>query len=144
RGQALNLLAGLEQVVARAERLLAGALSDFLRAIQLDARTYLPELRAWLLPHLSWRGNRRAAQGDFEGAIEDSNQAIRLEPWAALHYYNRGLAWAGLDERAEAIADFSQAIKLDPHYFEAYNNRAAMWAEAGRLAEAIADLTRAI
>jgi len=53
-------------------------------------------------------------------AIEDYNEAIRLDPNLASAYFNRGVWYQSGDK---AIADYNKAIELDPNYAEAYSNR---------------------
>ena len=60
---------------------------------------------------------------DYQGAIEDYTQAIRLKPDLAEAYYNRGLAKSDLGDKQGAIADFNEAIRLKPDYANAYYNR---------------------
>ena len=71
------------------------------------------------------RGDQHSAIKDYDHAIADYSQAIRLNPDYAEAYNNRGLAYSltGKTEMANAIADYSQAIKLRPTYAYAYNNR---------------------
>jgi tetratricopeptide (TPR) repeat protein len=61
---------------------------------------------------------------DFEGAIKDLTEAIRLKPDWAEAYINRGLAFYGLKQLENAIADYSQAIRLKPNDSAGYFNRA--------------------
>jgi Flp pilus assembly protein TadD len=43
---------------------------------------------------LGRRGERKIQQGDYEGAIQDLNQALSINPNDALAYGNRGYARA--------------------------------------------------
>ena len=61
-------------------------------------------------------------KGDFDRAIADYNQVIRLYPKHAPGYANRGRAFFYSGSLARARADFEQALLLDPKY--AY---AALW-----------------
>ena len=74
------------------------------------------------------QGTLRIEKGDLDLAIEDFNQAIRLNAKFAVAYDNRGLAWGRKKEYDKAIADYSEAIRLDPKLVNAWNNRA--WEEA--------------
>ena len=58
------------------------------------------------------RGAARGDLGDFEGAIEDFNTAIRLKPEDVSAYDNRGNAKIALGEQEAAEADFVKARKL--------------------------------
>ena len=73
------------------------------------------------------RGFARADKKEYDKAIADFSEAIRLDPKDATAYYNRGIAWAGKNEYDKAIADYSEAIRLDPKDASAYINRGAAW-----------------
>jgi len=81
---------------------------------------------------------------DGQRAIEDYNEAIRLDPKFALAYNNRGAAYGDKNERDRAIADYSEAIRLDPKYAEAYYNRGANHLLIKAYPWVIADLNEAI
>jgi len=83
-------------------------------------------------------------QGDYERAIADLNEAIRLDPKSAVAYNNRGSAYAFQGDIDRAIADFSEAIRLDPKFAAAYNNRGFAYLNQGRTDRAIADFDEAI
>ncbi|MEB3192714.1 MAG: TIR domain-containing protein [Snowella sp.] len=57
-------------------------------------------------------GYNKAQSGDYQGAIADFNQAIKIKPDNALAYYNRGLAKYNLGDKQGAINDFNQAAQL--------------------------------
>ena len=71
------------------------------------------------------------AKKDYDKAIADGNEAIRLAPTYALAYNSRGNAWDAKKEYDKAIADFGEAIRLEPKYALAYANRGQAWAEEG-------------
>ena len=52
-------------------------------------------------------------QGDYQGAIADSNKAIVINPQFAPAYSNRGNAKIGLKDSHGACADFKKAVSLD-------------------------------
>ena len=85
------------------------------------------------------RGFLFAKREDWDSAIADFTQAIKLRPAYAYTYYNRGTAYAEKGDYDRAIADFNQAIKLDPSLAAAYNNRGIAYAEKGDYDRAIAD-----
>ena len=60
------------------------------------------------------RGVAKAALGDAEGAIEDFDAAIRINPEYTEIYYDRGRAKATLGQKEAAQVDFEKAKKLDP------------------------------
>jgi tetratricopeptide (TPR) repeat protein len=61
------------------------------------------------------RGNAYAGKGQSDRAIEDFDQAIRLNPNNAEAFYNRGVALRALGQQARAIADFAKARQLNPN-----------------------------
>ena len=82
--------------------------------------------------------------GNYEGAVEDLNQAIGLNPKNALAYNKRGDAYYRLGDYEQAQADSSQAILLNPQDANAYFDRGFAFSELGKYKEAIADYTQAI
>ena len=60
------------------------------------------------------RGVAKAALGDYNGAIEDFSECIRLNPKKALYYHDRGEAKEALNQHEEAIVDFQKTKKLYP------------------------------
>jgi len=70
------------------------------------------------------RGLAHAAKKEFEKAIADYDQAIRLSPRNAKAYYDRGLARVELKRFDQALADYDATIRLDPRFDEAYLSRA--------------------
>jgi len=90
------------------------------------------------------RGILFAACGDYERAIRDFTQALRLDPDMPGAYNSRGLAHFARTDYDQAIADFTQAINLDSNYAAAYYNRALVYASKGNYDRAIDDYNQAI
>lgn len=57
-------------------------------------------------------GIKKAASGDYNGAIIEFDKAVQTNPYYALAYYNRGLAKNSLGYYDEAIADIDKSIEL--------------------------------
>ncbi|GAB6392266.1 MAG: tetratricopeptide repeat protein [Treponematales bacterium] len=89
------------------------ALDDLTRAIALN-----PTANAYSYCGLAYNG-----LGEYDKAIADHTQAIRLEPDDAKHLIDRGLAYEDKGDYDRAIADYTQAIRLDPDNVDAYYNR---------------------
>lgn len=60
------------------------------------------------------RGTAALDQHDYDTAIAEFTEVIRLDPTADAAYHNRASAYADKKEYAKAIADYEQAIRLAP------------------------------
>ncbi|MEH2069134.1 MAG: tetratricopeptide repeat protein [Nostoc sp.] len=89
-------------------------------------------------------GNDKYQKKDYQGAIEDFNQAIKINPNYANAYKYRGDAHYYLGDKEGAIEDYSQAIKINPNYANAYNNQGFVRSELGYKNSAIEDYSQAI
>src|SRR5262249_24783876 len=69
------------------------------------------------------RGRAFADQGEFDRAIADLDQAIRIDPNYADAYNNRDIAYNGKGNPERAVRDFDRAIEIDPNYAIAIFNR---------------------
>lgn len=65
---------------------------------------------------LNLRATARNRLGDFKGALQDAEAAVRILPQSALAHWARSFALAGLGRRAEALASVQQAAALDPRF----------------------------
>ncbi len=90
------------------------------------------------------KGLEKFDKKDFQGAITDFSEAIKLKPDYAEAYYNRGNAYSELADNNKAITDFSEAIKLKPGYAEAYTGRGIVHNDMGNRQDAITDYEQAI
>ena len=70
------------------------------------------------------RGRARQWAGDLDGAINDYDTALRLDPEDAVAFSYRGHIWQLKGNLDRAIADFDAVIGLDPQDPAASNNRA--------------------
>jgi len=104
----------------------------------------------------SVRGNRYYNQDDYDRAIADFNNAIRIDPNYAYAYRMRGYSYSyraritsrnkadRLADMNNAIADLTQAIRLEPNNASAYRERGYAYRLISDFDRAIADLTQAI
>ena len=89
-------------------------------------------------------GNADNDGGNYDLAIENFNEAIKLKPDFAAAYTNRGLVYRNKRNYDRAIEDHTKAIELNPDYAEAYFNRGNTYTEKGDFDLAIVDFTKAI
>ena len=102
-------------------------------------------------PSGSLRGIREVSRAgcprkktEYDKAISDYAEAIRLNPNNAAIFANRGWAWLQEAEFDKAVADYTEAIRLNPKDSRAYCNRGWVQFQRGRLDKAIADCSEAI
>jgi tetratricopeptide (TPR) repeat protein len=69
------------------------------------------------------RGVAYKAKGEMDRAIQDYDEAIRLEPDVNSFFLNRGNAYQVKGDYRRAIEDYDQAIYLKPDYADAFNAR---------------------
>ena len=90
------------------------------------------------------RGAEWLRKEDYDRAIADSTEALKLFPESTLAHNNRGLAWKHKGDLDRALADYSEAIRIDPDNPGAYINRAAIREQQGDKRGAIDDLKKAL
>jgi lipoprotein NlpI len=91
--------------------------------------------------------NRGAAyfdKRDFDHAIQDYDEAIRLNPDLAVSFYGRGDSYDHKGDFDHAIQDESEAIRLNPKFSYAYDARGRAQRNKGDFDEAIEDYSEAI
>lgn len=90
------------------------------------------------------RGVGYYSKGDYDRAIQDTDQAIRLNPNEPSFYYTSGLAYKKKGNFDRAIQDFDEAIRLNPTFERAYYDRGNAYIDKEEYNRAIQDLNRAI
>jgi tetratricopeptide (TPR) repeat protein len=90
------------------------------------------------------QGVAYAKKGNFDRAITEYNEAIRLDPKNAGAFFSRGVAYAEKGDRDLAIADYSEVIRLNPKNAVAFANRGADYFKKGDFDRAVADSSEAI
>ena len=96
-----------------------------------------------LFPRLM-RAGIWADKKEFDKAIAEYTEAIRLDPESSYSYRGRGRTWSTNGEPEKAVADYTEAIRLDPESSCAYLGRGWTWGTSGESDKAIADYTEAI
>jgi tetratricopeptide (TPR) repeat protein len=101
-------------------------------------------------------GNAYFAKGDFDQAIENFSEAIKLSPQFNVAFNNRANAYVAKKDYGRAIEDFNEAIRLNPghitgvdlpepfDYSIAFTNRGFAYASLNDYDHAIRDFDEAI
>ena len=90
------------------------------------------------------RGVGYLLQQNFDRAIVEFNEALKVDRTYKRSYNSRGNAWKGKGELDLAVADYNEAIHLDPQFSFPYNGRASVWYNKGEWDRAIADYNEVI
>ena len=89
------------------------------------------------------RGYAYQARGEYDRAIQDYDEAIRLKPDAFV-YGNRGSAYHAKGDNDRAIQDYDEAIRLRPDEALAYSGRGIAYRDKGQIDRAIQDFDKDI
>jgi tetratricopeptide (TPR) repeat protein len=83
--------------------------------------------------------------GDYEGALADNNESIKLGPTSSYAYSGRAFTYAkGFREFDNAIRDCNEAIRLDAGNARAYSTRGYSYAALGQFDRAFSDCEESI
>ena len=77
------------------------------------------------------QGEDRLASNEFDKALADFNEAIKLDPNYAPAYIGRAQTWAKKHYRDREIADYTEAIRRDPANAAYRIARAESWSAQG-------------
>jgi protein O-mannosyl-transferase len=89
-------------------------------------------------------GTSLMKKGDLDGAINNFQEALKIEPENINAHVSMGLALGYKRNFDGAITHFRAAIKINPRIPEIYNSLAVALAYTGRTDEAIAQLNKAL
>jgi len=89
-------------------------------------------------------GASNAGLRQFDAAIENYKQALKIKPDYAEAYYNMGIALKDKGNLEEAIESYIKALKIKPDYAEAYYNMGNALKDKGNLEEAIESYIKAL
>jgi len=103
------------------------------KARQLDPlSSALPTMISWCL----------YLKGDYRGAIQAADTAIRLDSGFWFAHMENGYNWLALDRYPEAIAQFEKAVSLNPESTISLAGLGGTYARGGRRNEALAVIAR--
>ena len=90
------------------------------------------------------RGNAWNSKGEYDRAIAEYDQALRLKPDFAAVYNDRAYAWYHKGEYDKAFADYTTALELDPAHSDWWSERAICCRMRGDYGRAMLDLNQAV
>jgi len=146
------IIATLAALLAPTASARAGMEEDCMQVHDLDTKvsgcTAVIRSGQWQGKELAWAYNNRGLAYTYLGnparAIEDYDQALRLDPGLAVAYLGRGVVYRNLGEHARAIEDYDEALRLDPDDAAAYRNRGIAYGTLGEYRRAIEDFDQAL
>jgi tetratricopeptide (TPR) repeat protein len=93
----------------------------------------------------TYRGFSYLKKNQYDRAIEDFDQAIKLDPNNAWAFANRGNAYFNKRQPDRALQDYDQALQLNPlGYATLFYGRGAIYSARGETDRAIAEFDEAI
>jgi tetratricopeptide (TPR) repeat protein len=121
------------------------ALRERISALQARIASYTTQLNepAPDLTAYNNRGYNLLLLGQYEQAIADFDQAIKVDSVVAYAYNNRGLTYLRLGETRQALADITYSLQLDPGNSYAHRNLGFYYFEREQMAQALAAFERA-
>ncbi|MFP3043153.1 tetratricopeptide repeat protein [Treponema primitia] len=90
------------------------------------------------------RGGDAYNRKEYDTAIREYTEAIKLNPNYMEAYNDRGMAYRAKGDNDRAIADYTQAIRINPNYALVYVNRGVAYENKRDYDRDIADQTEAI
>jgi len=95
---------------------------------------------------LAYSNRAYAYQGknDFDRALADASEAVKLDPASSRAYYRRGDIYKNRNQNDLALQDFNEAIKLDPQVPVYFVDRSNIYLATRQFDLAIRDLDEAL
>ncbi|MBD2339690.1 tetratricopeptide repeat protein [Calothrix sp. FACHB-156] len=85
------------------------------------------ETRQKAIESLMDSGKQNFEQQNFQGALADYTQALKLNPKQTEAYVRRGMAKTKLKQYVSAIEDYNQALMINPQYADVYHYRGRVY-----------------
>lgn len=89
-------------------------------------------------------GSGYYAQGLPAIALDEFNEATRIDPGYAVPYAGLGLVHASLNQDEEAQNNFKRALQLDPQSSETHNNYGTFLCSRGRIDDSVKEFLTAV
>ncbi len=80
-------------------------------------------------------------QKNYQDALADMNEALRLDPNMSSYYINRALIKYHLDDLRGTMADYDRVVEIDPNNLMLIYNRGLLRAQVGEKNKAIEDFS---
>lgn len=109
-----------------------------------DSEKYNDEVDNLVIVDYIFSAEQKSNSQDFNGAIDDLNKAIAIDPKYILAYYKRGVVKYLARDFQGSIQDHNVAIRLNPKYVLSYLGRAYAKDELKRYKDAIEDYNKII
>jgi len=138
----VNPSVGLDRATDREQELSQGDSRTIRKASVGDAQGNKEDPKT--AAELVKRGDDRLATKEYDQAIADYDDALRLDPNYAPAYASRAIAWARKHYRDREIVDCTEAIKRDPNNAAYRVARAESWSAQGMHKRAMADFEDAL
>lgn len=90
------------------------------------------------------RAYENAVKGEYDLALSDYDEAVKLNPKDVSIYLNRGKVHSNKKNYDLAIADFNKAIELNPNEATAYFNRGESYEKKGSATQAMGDYQKVV
>jgi len=137
-----NLLPGINMQAAAEYFEKAYEIED--NELKIDFYTKSIEANPNFSPAYYNRGIAYYEEKKYLEAIQDFDQALKLEAKSAMAYYYRGVCYQELNELEKAIVSYSCAITLDPEPEHGLMNRGMCYQKLGNFTRSIKDYTRIV
>ncbi len=105
-------------------------------------RTTLTFQRSWRLPFD--RAIAASQQGDWDAAIAEYGEVIRVNPHSTEAFFNRAVNYSRKQDWTNTILDLTETVRLNPRHLRAWHWRGVAYRSEGRYAEALADFNKAL
>ncbi|MBS1990469.1 MAG: caspase family protein [Cyanobacteria bacterium SZAS LIN-3] len=90
------------------------------------------------------RGKHDYQTGEFDKALRELTECLKLNPNRADVYYWRSLCFSAIKQHEPALNDLTEALRLDPESAVVYLNRGLLYSNIGKHDLAIADFDQAL
>lgn len=117
---------------------------DLLSLIDVPEQSEVTEEQKKKAEDFKNKGNVHMKNSEFQEAVTEYSNAIKLNSNNAVYFCNRAAAYSKLDQHSAAIEDCKTAIALDPSYGKAYGRLGIAYSNLNKYEEARAAYENAL